>query len=45
VNALEFKVIPELQEAESFVEFRLQEMERENTIRLKHLKKKGEAAD
>ncbi|MCL2786044.1 MAG: V-type ATP synthase subunit D [Methanomassiliicoccaceae archaeon] len=45
VNALEFKVIPELQEAESFVEFRLQEMERENTIRLKHLKKKGEAAE
>jgi V/A-type H+-transporting ATPase subunit D len=45
VNALEFKVIPELQEAESFVEFRLQEMERENTIRLKYLKKKGEAAD
>jgi V/A-type H+-transporting ATPase subunit D len=44
VNALEFKVIPELQEAEAFVEFRLQEMERENTIRLKHLKKKGEAA-
>ncbi|MCL2712343.1 MAG: V-type ATP synthase subunit D [Methanomassiliicoccaceae archaeon] len=43
VNALEFKVIPELQEAEAFVEFRLQEMERENTIRLKHLKKKGEA--
>jgi len=45
VNALEFKVIPELQEAEAFIEFRLQEMERENTIRLKHLKKKGEAAD
>ena len=45
VNALEFKVIPELQEAESFVEFRLQEMERENTIRLKHLKKKGEASE
>jgi V/A-type H+-transporting ATPase subunit D len=45
VNALEFKVIPELQEAEAFVEFRLQEMERENTIRLKHLKKKGEAAE
>jgi len=44
VNALEFKVIPELQEAGAFIEFRLQEMERENTIRLKHLKKKGEAA-
>jgi V/A-type H+-transporting ATPase subunit D len=45
VNALEFKVIPELEEAESFVEFRLQEMERENTIRLKHLKKKGASAE
>ncbi|MCL2607946.1 MAG: V-type ATP synthase subunit D [Methanomassiliicoccaceae archaeon] len=44
VNALEFKVIPELQEAGAFIEFRLQEMERENTIRLKHLKKKSEAA-
>ncbi|NLL94300.1 MAG: V-type ATP synthase subunit D [Thermoplasmatales archaeon] len=44
VNALEFKVIPELEEAEAFVEFRLEEMERENTIRLKHLKRKGEAA-
>ena len=45
VNALEFKVIPELQEAEAFIDFTLQEMERENTIRLKHLKKKGEAAE
>ncbi len=44
VNALEFKVIPELQEAEAFIEFRLEEMERENTIRLKHLKRKAEAA-
>jgi V/A-type H+-transporting ATPase subunit D len=45
VNALEFKIIPELKEAESFVRFRLEEMERENTTRLKHLKKKGEAAE
>ncbi|MDD3398771.1 MAG: V-type ATP synthase subunit D [Candidatus Methanomethylophilaceae archaeon] len=44
VNAPEFKVIPELQEAEAFIEFRLEEMERENTIRLKHLKRKAEAA-
>jgi V/A-type H+-transporting ATPase subunit D len=45
VNALEFKIIPELQEAERFVKFRLEEMERENTTRLKHLKKKGAAAE
>ena len=45
VNALEFKIIPELKEAEAFVKFRLEEMERENTTRLKHLKKKGEAAE
>ena len=44
VNALEFKVIPGLEDAEGFVEFRLDEMERESTIRLKHLKGKGEAA-
>jgi V/A-type H+-transporting ATPase subunit D len=45
VNALEFKIIPELMESERFVRFRLEEMERENTIRLKHLKKKGEAVE
>ncbi|AIZ57088.1 Archaeal/vacuolar-type H+-ATPase subunit D [Candidatus Methanoplasma termitum] len=45
VNALEFKIIPDLVESERFVSFRLEEMERENTIRLKHLKKKGEAAE
>ncbi len=39
VNALEFKIIPELQESERFVKFSLEEMERENTTRLKHLKK------
>ena len=41
VNALEFKIIPELKESERFVKFRLEEMDRENTTRLKHLKKKG----
>lgn len=45
VNALEFKVIPEMKEAEAFIEFRLEEMERENTIRLKHLKRKAEARE
>ena len=43
VNALEFKVIPELEVSEAFVKLRLEEMERENTIRLKHLKGKSEA--
>lgn len=43
VNALEFKVIPELDEARAFIELRLQEMERENTFRLKRVKDKAEA--
>jgi V/A-type H+/Na+-transporting ATPase subunit D len=43
VNALEFKVIPELEEAKAFIELRLQEMERENTFRLKRVKDKAEA--
>ncbi len=41
VNALEFKVIPELQEAEAFIELRLEEMERDNLFSLKHLKGKA----
>ncbi len=45
VNALEFKIIPELKEAERFVKFRLEEMDRENTTRLKHIKKKGAAIE
>lgn len=45
VNALEFKVIPELQEAEAFIELRLEEMERDNLFSLKHLKDKAEAQE
>ena len=45
VNALEFKIIPEFKDAERFVKFRLEEMSREETTRLKHLKKKGASTE
>lgn len=41
VNALEFKVIPELEESVSFIKLRLEEMERESTSSLKKIKNKN----
>ena len=43
VNALEFKVLPELEEVERFIRFRLEEMERDNIFRLKKIKKNAAA--
>jgi V/A-type H+-transporting ATPase subunit D len=40
VNALEFRVIPTMEETARFITFKLEEMDRENIIKLKHLKKK-----
>lgn len=40
VNALEFAIIPSLEKDKNFISLRLEEMERENIISLKHIKNK-----
>lgn len=45
VNALEFKVIPELTAMRNFITLRLEEIERENIFRLKKIKGKAEAQE
>ncbi len=40
VNALEFSIIPQMEKDKDFISLRLEEMERENVISLKHIKSK-----
>jgi V/A-type H+-transporting ATPase subunit D len=42
VNALEFKVIPDIRETIKFIGFALEEMDRDNIVRLKKLKGKAQ---
>lgn len=41
VNSLEFNVIPNLENIKSFIELRLEELERENIFRMKRIKAKA----
>ena len=43
VNALEFKVLPELDEIKKFIALRLEEMERDSLFTMKRIKAKSEA--
>jgi len=45
VNALEFKLLPELYENQEYIEQKLEEQEREETFRLKKIKEKKEAEE
>lgn len=45
VNALEFKVLPELAKVKTFIQFRLDEAERESLFRTKRVKKKNQTKE
>lgn len=45
VNALEFEVIPRMEKIRAFITLRLEEVERENTFRMKRIKGKAEASE
>jgi len=45
VNALEFKLLPELHEAQEYIEQKLEEQEREEIFRMKKIKDKKEAEE